>query len=1180
MKKLIFTLVMSISGTFLYAQSLCFDPNADVRYEAGNAPNAVATGDFDEDNNPDVVAANYLDASVSVFLGNGDGTFAAQIAIGGFTGSAEDVKVGDFNGDQHDDILVCLRAGNNNLALITGNGDGTFNATEFFDLGLYSGLRRKIELADVDDDNIADVVYNVQQEQTVYMIKTVGNGTFTLLDSVVTTGPSYDISLGDINGDTYPDLAVSYQTGNAYVSYYLGNGDGSFGAESTLSMTFAGPYTSCVMARLDGDAHYDLVAECNTRMNVWKSDGVGGFTLQDEVNISAQPDQLMAGNLDNMGNTDIAWVQGALGIAGSLTDTAEYALDVITRGSAFGDARSGVLADFNNDGQLDMVTGCYGQDYITFLQGNGDGTFGPFELRTYGYPKGIVAEDFDGDNHKDIITANFNSSVFMSFMKGNGDGTFQPTVNHSIYNGAQDVAVLDVDDDNDLDIAIVTQGGHLLIEHNDGSANFGDEDVYSTTSAGGSRSICVGDFNNDMLPDVAFTYGNLDNFNMFINTGLDSFAAPVTFGTGTYPQGIYAADLNGDQYDDIVTANDQSNDISVHINNQAGGFLPPVAYVTGAGCRDLIITDLNNDQEMDIATVNNNSVSVSILLGNGNGTFQAAQSVPLATGSSPVNISFGLVNGDTEVDLVVSYAIDNQVALLTGNGNGSFNSPQTFSTDDNPTVMALADFNEDNALDISVINYNTQNVSVILNSSAFVDVSGSTQLCQGESVTLTASGGFSYLWSSGETTPSIEATQSGTYTVTITNQAGDCEIIPPGVEVTVNTPPTVNLNNVNQGDQCVYDDFVSLSGGSPQGGDYSGVAVVNGVFDPSVAGAGDHWLYYTYTDPAQCFTVTDSALYTVHPEVGAENNFPYQALCLGSSTIDLAGLATPSGGDWYIDNASAAQFDPQTLGLGSYELDYIVSNVACTDIASMTVEVIADVTAAFNLSADTVCMNEGVFELMGGSPLGGVYFGTEVSNDMFDPFAAGTGTFTLGYGYDAGAGCSDTAYADIEVVDSAAASITASMNYICLSDVGVIIELTGQPAGGTFFGPSVNGNEFDPFDALAGIHTVGYAYTNVFGCSDTAYTEIEVELCPGVNEIDRTAMRVYPNPARDVFTIGFRDVATGLLEVRDMLGKLVYQQSVNSASNVRLVASWPAGSYQLMLITDEFIGVERLVVTR
>lgn len=167
------------------------------------------------------------------------------------------------------------------------------------------------------------------------------------------------------------------------------------------------------------------------------------------------------------------------------------------------------------------------------------------------------------------------------------------------------------------------------------------------------------------------------------------------------------------------------------------------------------------------------------------------------------------------------------------------------------------------------------------------------------------------------------------------------------------------------------------------------------------------------------------------------------------------------------------------------------------------------------------------------------------------------------------------------MLDSAAATLTASYYYFCIDDYIELAQLSGQPAGGVYFGPGVMGNEFDPYQAMEGIHQIGYAYQNPEGCSDTAFIEIEVDLCPGIQEIDRNAMQVHPNPATDVFTINFRDASVvGKLEVRDMLGKLVYQQSVNGASNTRIEASWPAGNYTLMLIADEFIGVERLVLAK
>ncbi|MFM1876123.1 MAG: hypothetical protein RL266_1860, partial [Bacteroidota bacterium] len=1177
MKKLVLSLFATGVGTTLFAQSICFDPNSDVRYAAGDGPYAVAVADFNEDQHQDGVAVNYLGGSVSIYLGNGDGTLQQQLVIDNLNGSAEDVKVGDFNSDQHVDILVCLRGTSDNLTFIPGNGDGTFGTAATYALGLNPSLDREIELADVDGDNLIDVMYAIQQDSAVYALKSMGNGTFTVLDSL-TDIPSKinDIAMGDINGDTYPDMAITYATNSTTVSYYFGNGDGSFGAENTVSMALAGALSNCMLVQLNGDSYFDLVTETFNRMYIWTGDAQGNLTLQTQTNIVAQPDMIFVGNVDNTGFQDIAWVISSSGSVNSLLNTTVLGATLATRSTAFGAPRSGALADFDEDGLDDMFVACYNEDYISLLKGNGDGTFGPIELRTDGFSRGLVAEDLDGDNHKDLLTAASSPGYQLSFMKGNGDGSFQPTVHFPTSGGASDIKAIDVDGDLDLDVAIATIGGQLLILHNDGSGNFSDEDVYTTVLGGGDRWLTVGYFNNDQLPDLALCHATADVFYVFMNTGNDSFAGPFNFSTGSYPSGIASDDFNGDGFGDIVVANDQSNNISVRINNQTNGFLAAVDYSTPANPRSITITDFDGDQELDIVVVNNGASSISFLAGNGDGTFQAAQNTFLGTGTIPGQVTWGFINGDSEKDLLISYPLENKVALLTGNGDGTFNSPQTFSTDNYPEFIALGDFNEDNAMDISALNFNTQNVSVILNSSAFIEASGTTQLCEGQSVTLSATGGFSYLWSTGETTPSIVVDESGNYTVIITNQVGDCDIIPAGVEVTVNLAPNVNLNPVFQADLCITDDEVALVGGSPQGGDYSGPNVVNGIFNPSAAGIGQHMLYYTFTDPAQCFTLTDSATYTVHPDAHAFNNFPFETICVGADPIPLAQYGSPSGGEWVLLFQNPTQIIAQDLGVGTFALDYVVENEACLDTATVMVEVMEAVPASFTLSTDTLCMNYGTLELTSGTPAGGYYLGTGVSNNQFDPMDAGVGTFTLAYGYNDGVGCADTAYAEMEVLESPEAILTSSYYYFCIDDFIEFAQLTGQPAGGTYFGPGVIGNEFDPAEANEGTHEIGYVYENSEGCSDTAFIEIEVDLCPGIMEIDHNAMQVYPNPVKDVFTVNFRDASVnGTLEVRDILGRLVYQEAVNGNSSVRMEVRWPAGNYQLMLITEQFIGVER-----
>src|SRR5262249_25424070 len=116
-------------------------------FPAGNGPSKVAAGDLNGDGIPDLVVSNFLENTVSVLLGNGDGTFQAprQFAIGAIkTPSApgvatqvlsfrqrRDVRLADFNGDHLLDIVV-TNYDSGDISVLLGNGDGTFQAQRRF----------------------------------------------------------------------------------------------------------------------------------------------------------------------------------------------------------------------------------------------------------------------------------------------------------------------------------------------------------------------------------------------------------------------------------------------------------------------------------------------------------------------------------------------------------------------------------------------------------------------------------------------------------------------------------------------------------------------------------------------------------------------------------------------------------------------------------------------------------------------------------------------------------------------------------------------------------------------------------------------------------------------------------------------------------------------------------------
>jgi basic membrane lipoprotein Med (substrate-binding protein (PBP1-ABC) superfamily) len=84
----------------------------------------VAVGDFDGNGKLDLAAANFSSNNVSILLGNGDGTFQGAVSYSVGSGSYF-VTIGDFNADGQQDLAVA-NLYDNNVSILLGNGDGTF----------------------------------------------------------------------------------------------------------------------------------------------------------------------------------------------------------------------------------------------------------------------------------------------------------------------------------------------------------------------------------------------------------------------------------------------------------------------------------------------------------------------------------------------------------------------------------------------------------------------------------------------------------------------------------------------------------------------------------------------------------------------------------------------------------------------------------------------------------------------------------------------------------------------------------------------------------------------------------------------------------------------------------------------------------------------------------------------
>ncbi len=259
-----------------------------------------------------------------------------------------------------------------------------------------------------------------------------------------------------------------------------------------------------------------------------------------------------------------------------------------------------------------------------------------------------------------------------------------------------------------------------------------------------------------------------------------------------------------------------------------------------------------------------------------------------------------------------------------------------------------------------------------------------------------------------------------------------------------------------------------LTGGFPTGGTYSGTGVVSGIFDPAAAGTGTHAITYSYTDGNGCSeSATENIVVLESNPAPVSINTSGLQICNGSSTniwLDSLSNVLIPGRMWvWYEGACGAGTPIDTtyndINLGdtlitvspSTTTNYYVRAESGICDPSECIGITIDVYDLETnlLSFDDVCgVDVPEFTLTGGIPSGGVYSGTGVTNDIFDPFVANTGTHMITYTYSYG-GCT--------VSDSVTLTVTSSplnLHYTIetetCSDGGTLIHVHNMNGSGSY----------------------------------------------------------------------------------------------------------------------------------
>jgi hypothetical protein len=328
-----------------------------------HGPGDVAIGDINGDGKLDLVSANREANNVSVFLGNGDGTFRApqNHATGSVPGH---VALGDLNGDNRLDIVVDNDFGGSATVLLN-QGSGAFARTDY---PLSIGIAVSVALGDLDNDGDLDIVVSDYSGSKVAVLLGHGDGTFTSQTPFSVPGTNTrNAVLGDLNGDGKLDLAVVYQN-SAYVSVLPGHGDGTFGAGTSYNKV--GIHGGgLALGDVDADGDLDIVASNSdaNSVSVLLNHGDGTFAPQTEYPAGTNPAAVALGDVNGDGHLDILVPNAGSNDVSVLLGQGDGTFGPKTDYAAGTNPVSAALGDLNGDGRLDAVVVAAGQPALAVL---------------------------------------------------------------------------------------------------------------------------------------------------------------------------------------------------------------------------------------------------------------------------------------------------------------------------------------------------------------------------------------------------------------------------------------------------------------------------------------------------------------------------------------------------------------------------------------------------------------------------------------------------------------------------------------------------------------------------------------------------------------------------------------------------------------------------------------------
>jgi hypothetical protein len=799
------------------------------------------------------------------------------------------------------------------------------------------------------------------------------------------------------------------------------------------------------------------------------------------------------------------------------------------------------MGDINEDGYLDIFC-CDDNAESHIYLNNGTGTFTASTIIDFDVTTtddsgnyGSVWTDYDNDGDLDLYIAKCRQSVsnpadgrrINVMFRNNGNGTFTEAAAASNINvGWQSwtASFGDMDNDGDFDLALCNHDGVSQIWENDGLGVYTDITSSTGFTTSGMTPIeCVfEDLDNDGFADIFITGST---HRVFKNNGDNTFSTVSGLFNGNDMESFSTGDANHDGFIDIYAS---YADI----------------YTTPSTTKDELWLNNKNSNHyfnLDLRGTVSNSDAVGA-----RAYIYGAWGVQ--TREVRIGESYGTVNSS-----MLHFGLGSATSIDSVVINWPMGGTQTIY---NPAVDQF----------LTVIE------STCVGPTATVTAqSGSFIICStGTPLVLEAPAGYTYVWSTGETTQTISVTTAGEYNVTILQSGNICPGVSPVVEVTVAPDETPAISASGETEVC-YGETVTLQG--PSGA--SSYSWSNGetTQDITVTQSGS----YTLTIQGTC------APFTSAPIAVTVNAAPTPVTTDATTPVAASVALTATGTNitWY-DAATGGNIvgtgntyntpvlsttttyyaeDAASFGGGSANggmLAHSGSSLYAADATNATMTF--DVTQACTLTTVKVYTDTPGDRLIEVKNSGGT-----VVNSALVTIASGTSNITLNFALTPGTGYTISTNSATNTANLGFAGPRLQRNSTGVAypyNIGSAISLTTSSAGGNYYYYFYDWN-------------ITMAPVTCPGEREPATAFVTI----GINEITTDGFSIYPNPANEVINVRPTSVtSTYGIEIIDVTGRIILTDKNVSGLTTLNVNQFNAGVYFIRLTVGDKTTTQRIVI--